>query len=299
MSTLLVTGLSGFVGQHLAAATEAFAPHVIVGLDVDLRDADAVRRAVSEARPAAVVHLAAQSNVPASFADPRGTFDINLYGTLNLLEALREARFAGRFLYVSSGDVYGRVEEEALPIDENQPAAPRNPYAVSKLAAEALCGQWHFSEGLDLVIARAFNHIGPGQDERFVVPALARQVVAAARAGGGEVRAGDLDVTRDFSDVRDVVRAYAALLRAGRSDATYHVSSGRETRVRDLLDALCRIAGVDVAVVQDAARLRPAEQRRMVASSRRLSTDTGWEPVHPLERTLADILEEWKRRDPA
>jgi GDP-4-dehydro-6-deoxy-D-mannose reductase len=243
-----------------------------------------------------VLHLAAQSSVPAAFADPRGTFEVNLLGTLNLLESLRAARFGGRFLHVSSGDVYGAVPEAALPIDESHPPAPRNPYAVSKLAAELLCRQWHYSEGLDLVIARPFNHIGPGQDERFVVPALARQVAAAARGGDPTIRAGDIDVTRDFSDVRDVVRAYAALLRAGRGGATYHVSSGRETRVRDLLERLCRIAGIEARVAQDEARMRPSEQRRMAASSARLAADTGWAPIFTMERTLADILGEWKER---
>ena len=294
MSALLVTGSGGFVGRHIMAAAAEFAPHALVPLESDLRDRDALAREVAAASPAAVLHLAAQSSVPAAFADPRTTFEVNLGGTLNLLEALRASGFRGRFLYVSSGDVYGAVPEAALPIDESYPPAPRNPYAVSKLAAELLCRQWHYSEGLDLVVARPFNHIGPGQDERFVVPSLARQVASAASRGDGAIHAGDIDVTRDFSDVRDVVRAYAALLRAGRSGATYHVSSGRETRVRDLLQRMCRMVGIEARVVQDESRLRPSEQRRMAASSARLVADTGWTPIHAIERTLADILGEWK-----
>jgi len=299
---LYVTGASGFVGPYVMAEARAggFGGRRIevASSGLDLRDRDAVIADVTAAAPDAVLHLAAQSSVPASFEDPAGTFAVNLGGTLNLLEALRQSGFKGRFLYVSSGDVYGAVAEEALPVTEAHVAAPRNPYAVSKVAAELLCLQYAMSAPFEVVIARPFNHIGPGQDERFVVPALARQI---ARIADGldppVITAGDIDVTRDFSDVRDIVRAYGALLEAGRAGEIYNVASGSETRVRDILCTLAGIAGVMPEVRQDAGRMRPSEQRRMVASASKLFRDTGWMPRYPLEQTLQNILETFRNKD--
>ena len=293
---LLVTGAGGFVGRHLATAFEAgqFGDGELIPAPggFDIRDADATADLVARVRPDAVIHLAAQSFVPRSFENPRETLDINVFGTLNLLQALQANGFAGRLLFVSSGDVYGLVPDAALPVDERRFPEPRNPYAVSKVAAEQLCLQWHRSFGLDAIVARPFNHVGPGQDSRFVLPALAQQVVAAARKGGAVIKAGDIDVSRDFTDVRDIIGAYAKVLRKGRSGSTYVVGSGKERRVRDLLATMCHIKGIDPVVEQDQAKLRPAEQRRMCADIALIRADTGWEPVIPMERTLMDILED-------
>lgn len=292
---LLVTGAGGFVGRHVEAACAPggalsdWSFHAAPS-GLDIRDPDATKAMVDELRPDAVLHLAAQSHVPTSFDNPRETFDINLGGTLNLLLALRASGFSGRLLFVSSGDVFGRVPEDELPVSERRLAEPRSPYAVSKIAAEQLCLQWHRTEGLDVVIARPFNHIGPGQDGRFVVPALARQVVAIERGQRQAIEAGDIDTTRDFTDVRDIVGAYAAMLRDGHAGATYCVGSGRERRVRDLLDMMCAIAGVNPDIHQDPSKMRPAEQRRMAADAALLARDTGWAPRIALETTLQDIL---------
>ena len=258
----------------------------------DIRDAAAVSSLVEQVRPAAVLHLAAQSFVPRSFEDPRETLDINLIGTLNLLQALSGNGFDGRLVYVSSGDIYGRVPEEALPVDEARVPEPRSPYAVSKIAAEQLCLQWARTEGLQAIIARPFNHVGPDQDQRFVLPALARQV-ALIEAGrqAPVIEAGDIDTTRDFTDVRDIVAAYEAMFRSGTSGRTYLVASGIERKVRDLLGDLCRLAGIAPEIRQDPAKLRPAEQRRMAADSSLLTRETGWRPQVPFETTLSDILE--------
>ncbi len=296
MRRLYVTGVGGFVGHHLAqmVASGAFGECELHSVPdgMDIRDADGLRTSIASAKPDWVIHLAARSFVPDSFVNPRETFDVNFLGTLNLLCALRDTAFTGRLLYVSSGDVYGAVPEDALPVSELHTPEPRNPYAVSKLSAEILCKQWHLSEKMDVVIARPFNHIGPAQDSRFVVPGFARQICRIA-AGGQEARlvVGDLDVSRDFSDVRDVVRAYAALLSEGQSGLTYNVCSGREVVVRTILRQLCELAGVDPAIEEDRARMGPTEQRRMVASCEQLQRDTDWKPQISLETSLVQILE--------
>ncbi len=293
---LLVTGANGFVGRHVEKSilNGGFAGMelAVTPAGWDIRDAAAVRELVQAVRPAAVLHLAAQSFVPRSFQDPRETLDINLLGTLNLLQALSACGFGGRLLYVSSGDIYGRVPEEALPVNESRVPEPRSPYAVSKIAAEQLCLQWARTEGLQAIIARPFNHVGPDQDPRFVLPALARQV-ALIEAGQQPpvIEAGDIDTTRDFTDVRDIVAAYDAMFRAGTSGRIYLVASGIERKVRDLLDDMCRLAGVAPEIRQDPAKLRPAEQRRMVADASLLTQDTGWRPQVPFETTLSDILD--------
>ena len=293
---LLVTGANGFVGRHVE---KSILKGGFAGMELavtpagwDIRDAAAVRELVEAVRPAAVLHLAAQSFVPRSFEDPRETLDINLLGTLNLLQALSACGFGGRLVYVSSGDIYGRVPEEALPVNESRVPEPRSPYAVSKIAAEQLCLQWARTEGLQAIIARPFNHVGPDQDQRFVLPALARQV-ALIEAGrqAPVIEAGDIDTTRDFTDVRDIVAAYEAMFRAGTTGRIYLVASGIERKVRDLLSDMCRLAGVAPEIRQDPAKLRPAEQRRMVADASLLTQDTGWHPQVPFETTLSDILD--------
>lgn len=297
---LLVTGARGFVGSHVQALAEAGGfgegPLLLAPETLDIRDADAVEAMVQSLRPDSVLHLAAQSFVPRSFEAPGETFEVNVLGTVNLLQALVASRFAGRLLYVSSGDVYGQVPEPALPVTEARVPEPRNPYAASKVAAEQACLAWHRASGLDCVVARPFNHVGPGQNSRFVLPALARQAIAIADGKAPPViEAGDIDVTRDFCDVRDVVAAYAAILYRGRPGAVYHVASGVERRVREILGQICQQLGVAPEIRVDPARLRPSEQRRMVASAEALHQDTGWTPRVPFEDTLTSIIEEARR----
>lgn len=287
----LVTGASGFVGRTATARLAALGAQVTIPDDgFDLRDARSVGDLVERSAPERVLHLAAQSNVPAAFADPAGTFAVNLGGTLNLLQALKAHDFAGRLLFVGSADAYGLVPEADLPIGEEHPLAPRNPYAVSKAAAEMLCRQWHLTEGLDVVIARPFNHIGPGQTSDFALPGFARELAQIARGRHeAQIPTGDLDVTRDFTDVEDVIDAYLALFERGRAGEIYNVCSGREHRLRDLFERLIALSGVQATLVVDPARLRPAEQRRMCGSHARLTRDTDWQPTRPLDFTLARL----------
>ncbi len=293
---LLLTGANGFVGNYVARAVEAgeFVANEIVSPPDgwDIRDPLQVASWVAQARPHMVLHLAAQSFVPRSFEDPRETYDINVLGTLNLLFALKQQRFSGRMVYVSSGDVYGQVPDAALPVSDSLLPEPRSPYASSKVAAEELCLQWRRSDRLDVVIARPFNHIGPGQNERFVLPSMAKQIVAISRGmQPPHIDVGDIDTTRDFTDVRDVVAAYDAIFRKGVSGRKYLIASGQERRVRDILMQMLDISGVNVEIHQDTTRLRPAEQRRMVADASLLRGETDWTPRIPFIQTVSDLLE--------
>lgn len=289
---ILLTGASGFVGQHFAAVADTVP--LDHGAPVDLREADHVLEAVGRVQPQAVVHLAAQSFVPESFRDPGATFAVNFTGTFNLLRALKVTGFRGRMLYASSGDVYGLVPESELPVSEARPSAPRNPYAVSKVAAEALCHQWTVSEGIDVVVARAFNHVGPRQNERFVLSDAARQL-ALIRLGRqpAVVRLGDCTVTRDFTDVRDVVAAYLALIARAHTARVYNVCSGIERRIDETVLRMASLAGLEVTLDTDMSRVRPTEQRRMAGDNSRLRAETDWRPGFDWDRTLADMYDQW------
>jgi len=247
--------------------------------------------------PDAVIHLAGQTFVPEAFRDPARTFDINLLGTLNLLQALKARGFKGPFLYVSSGDVYGQVEESALPITEQQPPCPRNPYAVSKLSAEFLSLQWGLSECWPVLVARPFNHIGTGQKDSFVIASAARQINRIKQGlQAPQLEVGDIDVTRDFLDVDDVVSAYFALLEKGTSGQVYNICSGHEQSIRSLIEQMGDLAEVELQLVQDPARMRRADQRRVCGSHQRLARTTGWTPQISIQQSLRAILSDWEKR---
>jgi GDP-4-dehydro-6-deoxy-D-mannose reductase len=297
---LLATGHRGFVGtalrEFLQSQPDAPAQWCPLTHESELLDSVQLRAMLDEHQPDWVVHLAAQSHVPQSWSDPARTLQVNVCGTANLLNALSESGFRGRLLYVSSSDVYGSVQQADLPVTERAPPAPLNPYASSKVAAEVLCRQWAGSRKLDVVIARPFNHTGPGQRTDFALPGFAREIAAIKRGRQApQVLAGDLDVTRDFLDVRDVVNAYLALLARGRSGETYNVCSGSEVHLGDALRRLAEMAGVQAAITVDPARFRPSEQRRMRGSHAKITAETGWVPAIPLDETLQQLLDHWTR----
>lgn len=293
---LLVTGLSGFVGQHIQVQVPQQWQLMQPGA-LDVLDSDSLDHCLAQGCPDAVIHLAGQTFVPESFRDPERTLQVNLLGTLNLLQALKRHKFSGNFLYVSSGDVYGLVKEDALPITEHRAPQPRNPYAVSKASAELLCQQWSYQEPWRIMVARPFNHIGTGQRADFVIPSVARQL-ALIKQGAQEPRieVGDVDVTRDFLDVRDVISAYFYLLKDGQSGQVYNVCSGQELRIRDLINRMAGLAGLQVELVQDASRLRPSEQRRVLGSAQKLQQQTGWKPSISISESLQSIVSEWQER---
>jgi len=291
---LLLTGASGFVGGFVQQAVPSV-PLTLNGRDVDLRNARDMQDAIEQIQPDAVLHLAAQSFVPRSFEDPLETFEINFLGTYNLLSALKKIRFAGRFLLVSTGDVYGSVAPELLPIKEETPPKPRSPYAVSKVAAEALCSQWNETGGFETMIARPFNHVGPGQREEFVISGFAKQIVEIRHgARPAVIEAGDLDVTRDFLDVRDAVCAYLLLLRQGRAGETYNICSGTERSIRSLLEKMLELADLRAEIRSNPAKFRPSEQRRVHGDAGKIRRHTGWQPSCTIEQTLADTIHSWE-----
>jgi GDP-4-dehydro-6-deoxy-D-mannose reductase len=308
---VLVTGATGFVGHHLCALLRA-GGHEVVGLvrpggrepvpegvatvTADITDAEDVHTAVCDVHPDWVAHLAGASSVGASFGAPVATWDVNLGGTLAVLEAARALRPTPRVLVVTSGEIYGRVPLAALPVDEDTPLRPLSPYGASKAAADLAALQYHLGYGVPAVRVRAFNHVGPGQDPRFVIPNVARQLAQAELAGHREVtiRVGNVETRRDFTDVRDMVAAYVLLLERGDPGAPYLACSGRSVPVRELVERLAELSPLAVTVESDPGLVRSGEQPDLYGRADRLRA-LGWEPATPLDVTLADALDFWRR----
>jgi GDP-4-dehydro-6-deoxy-D-mannose reductase len=260
-----------------------------VAVEADVRDQDALGKAVREAGPRAIVHLAALSSVGDSWADPGETWQVNAVGTVKLLAAVRTESPTARVLLASTGEVYGRAAE--LPTPETAATAPLSPYAASKVGAEVAGGQAARSEGLDVVVARAFQHEGPGRDDRFALGSWSRQLARLEQEGGGVLQVGDLTARRDISDVRDVCRAYEALLDPAVPAGVYNVASGTARTMEEVLEILLGLARCAVTVERDLARTRPLELPVVWGDASKLREATGWKPEIPLERTLEDLLE--------
>jgi GDP-4-dehydro-6-deoxy-D-mannose reductase len=290
---VLVTGSRGFAGPWLVRHLKSCGDEVLdLPSGLDVRNGDDLKAALVEAAPDAVCHLAAQANVAVAWADPVMTFSVNALGTLNLCCAAQALSRPPRVLLVSSSEVYGRVGQDCMPVREEQPFAPVNPYAASKAAAEMVGLQYWLGRELEVVRARAFNHTGPGQREGFVVPDLAKQVARVARGEQDAVLTGDISVSRDITDVRDVVRAYRLLLVHGKPGEAYNVCRGEAVKVAEVLRRLMELAGVNAPVRADPARYRPADVPVHVGDPSRLVALTGWRPEIPLDQTLADVLAE-------
>lgn len=297
---ILITGAGGFVGRHLLEHLTAlrgpevegvWGPGSDSGPACDLADPDATRALIADLKPDVIVHLAAMSSVGVGAAQPEAVWRNNFDATRSVAAAARALSRDVRLVFASSGEIYGRRFNEG-PCDEDAPIAPMSVYARSKAASE-LQLQDAVGDGLSVTALRLFNHTGPGQDTRFVAPAFAAQIAAAARAGGGEIRVGNLEARRDFSDVRDVVRAYAAVILDSappeRGFEVLNVGSGRTTRIGDLLDILIRLSGVSVEVVSDPDRMRPSDIPDASGRFDRILSRTGWRADIPLEETLASV----------
>jgi GDP-4-dehydro-6-deoxy-D-mannose reductase len=296
---VLITGAAGFAGSHLAAHLQA-AGHELFGVGrtpespveyeyttVDLCQADATRRVFEQAAPDWVFHLAADASVAQSWDDPQGTIRNNLQSTMSVLDAARDCRV----LLAGSGEIYGPPRQ--LPVTEDHAFAPQNPYAASKAAADLFAGFY----GGHVVRTRAFNHFGPGQADLYVVAAFARQIAEAEQRGDDSVtvRTGELAARRDFTDVRDVVRAYAMLLEQAEPGA-YNICSGVSRSAADILAALSEQSPLEVRHETDPARLRKNEVMEIRGSHDKLTQATGWEPEIAFEQTIADTLDWWRAR---
>ncbi len=312
---VLVTGIDGFVGSHTAeflltvpgvevhgTVIDPFSvpniEHIKRALNlhtIDILDRNAVAALFSEVKPDRVIHLAGQAFVPTAFSDPVSTFQVNILGGLHVLEGARLLTMAGHsatVLIVSTGEVYGRVDR--LPINEEFPLAPNNPYAASKAGIDIIAQQYGEAFRLPVVVVRPFNHVGPRQSPVFVCSDFARQIAGVA-AGKRErtIHVGNIQTKRDFTDVRDVVRAYWLLLDHSKR-GVYNVCSGRPVAVADILDAFIKIANIKVDIITEGNRLRTYDIPEVYGSNEKLHAATGWTPVIPLEQTLREVYEYWQ-----
>ncbi len=312
---VLVTGASGFVGGHLVEHL-ADSGDLVVGLSAsgrwpaDLAHLDRLARIepcdlaniaaddladlMTRKAPEAIYHLAAQANPQASLADPRGTWALNLGGALNLLEAVKTSGVKARVVLVGSGVCYGNPGAEHQPVTESCPLRPNNPYSASKAAADLLGVQYFLSHGTDVVMARPFNHAGPRQSSTYVLSALARQVAEVEAGQKPRVEVGNLEIVRDFTDVRDVVRGYRLLAERGTPGEIYNLGTGLGTKLADALTTLASLSGRPVEVFVDPARVRPVDQPLLIADPSKLRASTGWSPRYSMDQTLADMLSYWR-----
>jgi GDP-4-dehydro-6-deoxy-D-mannose reductase len=315
---VLITGITGFVGSHLAEYCLALDPPVeVVGIcrwrsrreniehlgnavalhECDLRDASSVKKLLADVQPERIFHLAAQSYVPSSWNAPAETITTNVIGQLNVFEAMRELQLDARIQIAGSSEEYGLVHPHETPITEDNPLRPLSPYAVSKVAQDTLAYQYHQSYGLQTVRTRAFNHTGPRRGEVFVTSNFAKQI-AAIEAGlqGPVIHVGDLTPERDFTDVRDVVRAYWLSLEKCTAGEVYNIASGKAYRIRQVLDILRSHSDVEIEIREDPARLRPSDVPLLLGDNTKFREATGWQPEIPFEQTSKDLLDYWRER---
>lgn len=287
----LITGGHGFVGRHLQAHLESLGDTVaILDLPLDITDYQAVRAAVADAQPEAIYHLAALSHVGTSWTNPSAVVDVNVAGTTNVLAAAREVVPEATVLFVSSAEVYGPRTPDEMPLREATEPRPTSPYAASKLAGEVFALQAVRGFGQRVIIARPFNHVGPGQSVSFFIPGITSRMVAATRNATTDIAVGNLTSRRDFTDVRDVVRAYRLLVEHGVAGEIYVIASGRDVMMQDVADELRQLVNPQLVFVQDPALLRPVDVPLLRGDASKLEAATGWRPEISWSETLADIV---------
>ncbi len=318
---ILITGIAGFAGSHLTQYLNSRGGIKIAGIDIaepsdrftglfdsslpvmhicDLTDAAGVTSVIEQEQPQAVIHLAARAQVAGAWEQAADILRTNIISTQTLLQALGDAAPAARTLLISSSEVYGKVRPEELPIDEETPLRPNNPYSVSKVSQEFIGRAYADAFDMEVIIARPFNHIGPRQVGNFVVAAFARQI-ARIEAGLSEpvLRVGNLESKRDFTDVRDIVRAYYLILTKGLTGEAYNVASGRSYAISEILERLLSLSKASPRIENIPELMRPSDTPDVRGDCRKLKSLGEWEPVIPLEQSLEDTLNYWREAEGA
>lgn len=316
MARCLITGITGFVGSHLAelllkenyevygisrwrSSTENIESikEKISLIDADLTDAYSLENAVKEAKPEYIFHLAAQSFVPMSWKAPVDTFLINVIGQINLFEAVRSIGIEPKIQIACSSEEYGFVHPNEIPIKETNPLRPQSPYAVSKVSQDYLGYQYFQSYGMKIIRTRGFNHTGPRRGEVFVTSNFAKQIVEIEKnIRKNVIHVGNLEAKRDFTDVRDMVRGYLLSVKKGKPGEVYNICSGKSYAIREVLDMLLGMSKVKVKIQQDSERMRPSDVPILQGSYEKFNKDTGWTPEIPFEKTLGDLLDYWREK---
>lgn len=315
---VLITGITGFAGSHLAEYTLADQPEVEVFgivrwrsrmenvlhfrdkvelIEADVKDMVSLQSCLAHIKPDRIFHLAAQSFVPTSWKCPAETFATNAIGQINLFEAALSLKLSPRIQVAGSSEEYGQVYPDEIPMKETNPLRPLSPYAVSKVAQDMLGWQYFRSYGLPIVRTRGFNHTGPRRGDVFVTSSFAKQIAEVEKGKRKPViYVGNLEAKRDFTDVRDIVRAYWLSLEKGEPGEVYNIGSGRSYSVREVLDTLLSLSKVKVKVEVDAKRLRPSDVPILLSDCTKFRKLTGWEPRIPFQQTMGDLLEYWRQR---
>lgn len=315
---ILITGANGFAGSHLAELLLKNPEIELYGsvrwksdlsnlvnikskiklVEVDIRDANSVRNMIKEVNPEQIYHLAAMSYVPASWHTPLETFETNVNGTINILEAARSLHDC-RILIAGSSEEYGLVHEDELPIKETNPLRPLSPYAVSKVAADMLGIQYHHSYKMDIIVTRAFNHEGPRRPSNFVISGFCYQIAKQLKRGLTDFKllVGDTTTIRDFSDVRDVVWVYSSIMMVGETGEVYNICPGIGFKILDVIKMIEEIVGVSIKTIRDESRIRPSDVPILIGDSTKLRTVIGANYYKiPLKETISDMLEYWRTR---
>jgi len=311
----LITGISGFAGSHLTELLiekgyEVFGTffdkstfsnlsgfmNKVKVYRCDIRNCDALKNVIEDVKPDEIYHLAAISFVPTSLKEPKLTFDTNLYGTLNLYQAVIDSKMNPKILFVGSADEYGLVKEKDIPIGESYPLLPVNPYSISKASADFLSFFYFKNYGLNIIRVRPFNHIGPRQSPEFVCSDFTKQI-AEIEKGLREpiIKVGNLEAKKDFTDVRDMVRGYWLALDKGEPGKVYIICSERAIQIKGLLNHLLELSSRKVEIMKDPKRMRPYDNPILQGDSSKFRRRSGWKPEIPLDKTLKDILEYWRK----